>query len=505
MKKFLGFVLAAAVVLGNTPFAWADSGDEMLSMLESMKKQMTQMQQTIDQQNLRIQQLESRKVLESPQASASMQPSSASPASAMTENDWQKGIKDNIGDAIPWMKGTKFAGDLRLRMENFSYYDKNNDAGSTGTAADRARNRFRVRLRWGFEKDFADDWKVGFRLATGTPSTTSGVATDNTSPNVTLGNPGYFTFKNVYIDRAFAIYEPNGLKDYGALKGVKMGAGKFENPFYRYSTPIVWDGDVTPEGIYEQANFSLYNSEENKLNAQATLGQFIVNENTGISADASLLGYQGALTFSTLNFGTDKPVDFTGAVSFYDYTNWSQTILAAGNTTATSYLRTNSIVADDFRVLDLYPEIVFYTHKMPVTLWYNYIENLANVGTTDVVRSNGDNIHDMDTAWGLGFKIGKAKAKGSWELAYGYYSIGANAAVAAFSDSDFGGPGGQGYTNRQGHKFGLGYQLTENMTINWTAYIVRPLNPFNGNATLGIQNSTNESVFRSQLDAVYKF
>ena len=111
-------------------------------------------------------------------------------------------------------------------------------------------------------------------------------------------------------------------------------------------------------------------------------------------------------------------------------------------------------------------------------------------------------IHDADTAWGLGFKLGKMKKKGDMEMFYGYYEIGANAVVAAFNDGDFGGPGGVGHTNRQGHKFGLGYQLTDAITVNWTGYVVTPLNP---NPATVVANSINETVFRSQADLVYKF
>ncbi len=491
MKKTVWMMVVT--LLAQAPFCYADDSS-LMAALDGLKNQMAQMQRTIDQQNLRIQQLESRKVLETAQPSVSVPAPTAT--TTMSDADFQKSLKDNIGEAIPWMKGAKFGGDFRLRYEAFDYFDKNNDAGSTGTSADRDRNRFRIRLRWGFEKDFADDWKVGFRLATGS-------TTDPNSTNQTLGNSGYFNTKSFNIERAYATYEPNGLKDYGAVKGVKVSAGKFENPFMRYATPIVWDSDVTPEGIYEQANFSLVSAEENKLNFQATAGQFVVNENAGVDTDANLFGYQGALTWSTYNFGSDKPVDIVGALSYYDYTNWYNTV--KNNTASTSYLRTNSIVADDFRVLDFYPEISFQTGSLPVTLWGNYVNNLANVGTEDIAQSGDNDIHDTDTAWGLGLKLGKAKKKGSWEASYGYYVIGANAVVAAFNDSDFGGPGTNGFTNRIGHKLGIGYHLTDNAVLNWTGYIVRPLNPFNGNAVLGLQNATNEDVFRSQFDVVYKF
>ena len=497
-RRFTLTLLAVLLFMGASPVVFADTSDQLVSALDGVKQQLAKMQQTIDQQNLRIQQLESNKVLEVPQANAPIQPSAA--ASSMSEADWQKGIKDNIGEAIPWLKGAKYGGDFRLRMENFEYYDKNNDAGSTGTAADRTRNRFRIRLRWGFEKDYGDDWKVGFRLATGQPSSTSGIATDNTSPNQTLGNPGYFVFKNIWIDRAYANYSPNGLKDYGIIKGVTIGAGKFENPFLRYSTPMVWDADVTPEGAYEKANLQFVSTEDTKVNFYATSGQFIVNENTGVNTDGEMYGYQGALNVSIYGFHTDMPVGITGAVSYYDYPGWSQTI--ASNTAGVSFLRTNTIVADNFRVLDIYPEVQFYVDRTPVTLWYDYAKNLGNVGTEDIAQSLENDIHDKDTAWGFGVKAGNPKKKGDWGFSYGYYVIGANSVVAAFNDSDFGGPGQVGATNRQGHKFGVAYKLTDNIEVDWTGYVVRPLNP---NPSSILASSTNESVFRSQADLVYKF
>jgi len=176
------------------------------------------------------------------------------------------------------------------------------------------------------------------------------------------------------------------------------------------------------------------------------------------------------------------------------------------NNTSTSFLRTNTLAADAFRVIDIYPEVVFYVDRKPITLWYNYVNNLANEGTDNAALSSGNDIHDQNEAWGLGLKIGKAKKKGDWEMFYGYYEIGANAVPAAFNDSDFGGSGGVGHTNRQGHKFGIGYQLTDALVINWTGYVVDALDPNTGNTGgTPVASSLNERVFRSQLDAVYKF
>ena len=473
--RVLSVALLGAFIFQVSP-AFADSSAEMMSMLKSLQQQIANMQTTIDSQNKRIQQLE-----------------------GPNTDDAKKIVRDSVAAAMPWTKGVKYGGDFRVRYESFTYYNKNDDAGSTGLAADRTRNRFRIRLRWGMEKDLGEDWKVGFRIDTGN-------TTDPTSTWQTIGNSGYFVFKNVVFDRAYATYEPSALKDKGPLKDVKIGLGKFENPFFRYSTPMVWDSDVTPEGIYERANLSLINTDSDKLNAQATTGQFIVNENTSLDSDANIFAYQGALSWSTKIFNTDKPVEIATAVSFYDYTNWFRTVLASGNTVATSYIRTNSIVADDFRVLDIYPEVNFYVNQTPVMLWYDYALNTANVGTADAAQSLGNDIHDSDQGWGVGGKIGSAKKKGDWETFYSYYEIGANSVVAAFNDADLGGPGQLGYTNRKGHRAGTTYNLTDNVALSFNVLFFQPLNPFSGgSATTGLQNASNESVFRTQLDLNYKF
>ena len=105
-KRFTFTLLAILLFMGASPVVFADTPDGVLSALEGLKQQMAKMQQTIDEQNFRIQQLESRKVLEPPQPSVPVQPAPAT----MSEADWQKGIKENIGEAIPWLKGAKYGG-----------------------------------------------------------------------------------------------------------------------------------------------------------------------------------------------------------------------------------------------------------------------------------------------------------------------------------------------------------------------------------------------------------
>jgi hypothetical protein len=270
---------------------------------------------------------------------------------------------------------------------------------------------------------------------------------------------------------------------------------------------------VTPEGAYEKMDLQVVSTEDTKVNLFGTMAQTVINDKQiqwktvsggvfSANTNADMFGYQEALNVSTYAFGTELPVDLTGAISYYDYTNWNGTV--SNNTlndgvTATDYLRTNTHNVDNFRVLDIYPELVFYTGRTPITLWYDYAKNLGD-HTSDNPNAAGAFIHDADSGWGVGGKIGKAVKKGQWETYVSYFEVGANAVPAAFNDSDFGGPGTKGYTNRKGYKFGIGYNLTDSLQLYWTGYVVRPLD-----VTLLDAFSTNETVFRSQLDAVYKF
>src|SRR3989338_4610145 len=116
---------------------------------------------------------------------------------ALSEDDQH--IQEVVNDTYPWMKGLKLGGDLRLRMENFA---NPNASGRTD------RNRFRMRLRYGAEKNLGDDWKVAFRLATGARDTTQasgttndtsiGLSDDPTSTNQTFTDK--FNLKDIFVE-----------------------------------------------------------------------------------------------------------------------------------------------------------------------------------------------------------------------------------------------------------------------------------------------------------------
>ncbi|MFP6906491.1 MAG: putative porin, partial [Verrucomicrobiota bacterium] len=111
------------------------------------------------------------------------------------------------------------SGDLRVRGEHIDQ-----DARDE-------RDRLRIRGRIKMDADLNDNAQVGLRLATG-----SG---DPVSRNQSLD--GSFSLKNFGLDQAFIDWTPGG----GSLT---FTGGKMVNPMVIVKD-LVWDGDVTPEGI----------------------------------------------------------------------------------------------------------------------------------------------------------------------------------------------------------------------------------------------------------------
>ncbi len=364
--------------------------------------------------------------------------------------------------ALPaWADGLKMGGDLRLRYEGI------NKAGE----ATRDRNRFRFRLRYGIEKQLNQDFAVGFRLATGT-------ATDPTTPNQTF--TGDFTPKNIFIDRAYVKYQPGFLKEEAPhLKFAEIGAGKVANPFFDASGGVLWDGDVNPEGAYENFETTFY---EGRFRPFVILGQFLINENATLK-DAELFAYQAGYRME-LSADPKKPVTWTSAAGYYDYSDVanssnftvSGTSLAGGNTT----LGSTDLAAGDFNILSIYQDLKFNLASLPVKLFGEYDHNLAD-------RTFDPN--NRNQAYQYGLALGNAKGKGDWQVNWYYAYIEPNAVVGAFAESDF----GDGHANQMGNNLETYYMLTDFLKLRFKASFT--------NNVLG----TDEETRRFQTDLEWKF
>lgn len=455
-----------------SPVVWADTDPLALltQKVELMQKEMNEMRGIIKVQEEKIRELEIKGPSERPQS--------------MTDEEFDQRLSTALGGSSKWLKDLKFGGDLRLRYEGFQQ-----TSGHPSETDD--RNRFRFRLRYGFEKKLSDEWKVGFSMNSGEQS--AGTNVDPTATNISFDH--LFSFKDIFIEKAYATYTP-GWARRGPVEKLELTGGKAANPFETGSSEIVWDRDVRPEGVYERFNFNLLKTEGLDLKAYALAGQYVLDEDATTGGDSNLFAFQMGVNPVLQTPFLEKPVDILQAVSFYDFDKYAAnnnfligtTSLARGNPNVSG--ATNELDARDFKIIESYSELALYPNGFPTRIFFDTAVNPAS----RPIGSQGGTVLHQDFAWALGTKLGNLSKKGDWELKYDYRYIGANAVVGAFNDSDF----GLGSSGKQGHVFKLGYQLAENVTLSGAAMFVDNLN----GGTAGIRD---EQQRRFQLDLAWKF
>ena len=311
------------------------------------------------------------------------------------------------------------------------------------------RERHRLRLRLNLSWKINDELSIISQLST----------TENNDPistNQTL--TGGFNKKNIYIDMLYADYHP--LK----LTGLNVYAGKMKNPFYTPGkTQLIWDGDLTPEGLAATYTKRLGDT---PWELSAAGGYFLITENSR-DYDSQMLGLQGSAKYLFNDEGTASAM--VGA-SFYDYINAEgyRTFVANdnnfGNSLMLYFLAGTSaeplgFYADEYRLAELFGEITVPVANIPLTLFGDYVVNTA-------AEDRYFDTDKGDTGWSLGVALGKCVAPKSWALRYEYRDVARDAVVGAFSDSDFGGGG----TNASGHILGAEYMLMTNVKLGATYF-----------------------------------
>lgn len=312
--------------------------------------------------------------------------------------------------------GLDLSGDLRLREEfNFSDAD----------ARDRTRTVLRARVRATYKLN--DRLSVGGQLATGDPD-------DPNSTDVTLGN--FADDLDLSLDQAWLRYQADRLT---------VWAGKFPLPFVR--TDMVWDGDVSPQGV--AATYGLPIGGTAKLDARALY--FVVDE-ASAGADSDMIGVQAVLS---TRIAADLKLTLAGA--YYRYGLNSVAGADAGD------FRSNMIAGgrylSDFRLLNGTATLAWsgLGARWPVTLTGDYIHNSGAAVSAD----SGFNIE-------LG--AGRTAARGDWRVVYNYSEVGVDAVFAAFSHDNL-----NIATNYRLHGLGVDYVPADNVVLGATFYHYRPL------------------------------
>lgn len=438
-RNVLGKLVLIMLVLVMTVSqnAKADEISDLKRQLAEQQQMLLKMQQRLDQ--LEIQQTEAAK-------QAPLSPADQKQMELMIAKMFEENKSDFV--APDWVNNIKPFGDFRYRHESID---------DTDTGADK-RNRNRIRARLGFKAEINDEWNAIFRIATGSSDSP-------TSTNQTLGDSGSdsFSSKDIWLDWAYADWHPASMPE------LNVYFGKMKNPFYNVGkNQLIWDGDVSPEGIAARKVIKLNDSTE----AVFTGAGYWLAERSG-DADASFWGLQGYLKHKF-----DNGNNLICGLTYYDLGNVDDTTLSGVGLNGNSSNGSGGYMYD-FDIIEGFAEYGFKLNEMPLAVFGNYVENTA--------APSGRN-----SGYLIGARLNKAKKPGSWQFTYNYRDLQSDAVFAGLTDSDFilGGTGGRG------HKLGYKYQLAKNVQAALTYFIAERDNR---------SGSGNQDVKLLQADLIFKF
>lgn len=374
--------------------------------------------------------------------------------------------------AMPdWITSYKLYGDFRGRF----------DERTTENPAQEDNIRLRYRLRAGLIVNMKDNLSVNFRLGTAdAPGTLGGNPLSN---NSTLQGNG--TKKFIYVDAAYGKWTPVNDGTW-MLSGM---IGKMDQPFQE--TPMVFDPDYTPEGGAIQTSYKL-----NDWNTFALTGAGFVLAYSGSSAQNMAFLY-GAQAMWNANW-TDRISTMLG-VAAYDIVNRDMLTTASagagnkGNTVNAAgdpVYSMNPIVVDASVTYKL-DSFLLYPGKFPIKLFAEYMNNPGAPGSGPGRPSGNQGYYG-------GIMFGQAAKKGTWDLAYRYEAVDANAWWSQIVDDDNAvyTAGFSGGTNIRGHKFSADYALTDSLLFSFTCYI---------NSQIGNTAGTPADAIHAMADLMWKF
>ena len=332
-----------------------------------------------------------------------------------------------------WVDSISVKGDVRLRYEGID------------EDGEEERNRGRFRARLGLTADVNDNVKAVLQFATGGDNPVS------TNQSFDDG----FSRKDIGLDLAYL--------DWTINQNTHLFGGKMKNPFHRAGGhALIFDSDLNPEGVaiqYQSGGFF------------GTGGLLFVEERSSAD-DSLLLALQGGYEFA-LNDGAK----LTAGVSYYNYTETVGNEPFWNGKPKGNSADTNGNLIYDYKQLEVFVEYATTLVDMPFSLFVDYVQNSdPDIGDTGVA---------------FGAAIGKAGDPGTWQASLAWQDLEADAVIATFTDSDFGGGG----TDASGFVLKGKYALADNWALGGTLF----LNEMD--ASIGNKHDYT----RLQLDLEFKF
>jgi hypothetical protein len=387
--------------------------------------------------------------------------------------------KWGVPGALPdWLSRISWSGDIRVRGEgdvfasgnlpnSYLNYNAVNAAGGIARAGVGAflnttidRYYLLARLRLNMDAQLGQGWSVGARLTTGT-------LTNPDSTNQVLGR--YGARYQTDLDEAFLRWTGS----FSHRQDLTVSAGKFNNPFV--STDLVWDTDVTFEGVAGNYKVPFGHDANRPHYVFATLGAFPVQEIDIASSDKWL--YAGQVG---IGFGNPGATGVRLGVAYYDYTNLvgrrnplddpnlydytAPSYVQKGNTmfnirNSTDPTAALYALASNYRQLDaLVMGDWLFTNGHRLGYYFDYVKNLG-YDSAAVAARVGSSVPAKVTGYQTEVSYGSNVLDhgGAWRAFIGYRYLERDAVLDAFTDQDF----HLGGTDAKGYFIGGDYSLTE--------------------------------------------
>jgi hypothetical protein len=366
-----------------------------------------------------------------------------------------------------WVRGMRFDGDLRTRLQSDNFDPANASAISiTETNRTRAltlanttqdRQRLRVRARLGLSISADDNWSGNLRLTTGS-------STDPVSSNQTLGNYGNrFTTS---FDRASVRYR-NG-SSFNAV------AGRFGNPWF--GTDLVWANDLGFDGVAAQWTPTVGNWGR----AFFTAAAMPVQEVELSSADKWLYGVQAGMEWPGRGLVSGRV-----GLAYYHYNKLLGQANSAGSSlkdfTAPAFAQKGNTyfnissdptrpllaLASDYRLVNLTGSIDILTIGWKhLVLTGDYVQNIG-FKRSQVSARAGTDVTPEVKGYLLRASLGDEDLNAAyrWQVFMAYKHVERDAVLDAFTDSDLRGGG----TDTKGYTLGASMGMGKNtaITLRW--------------------------------------
>lgn len=349
---------------------------------------------------------------------------------------------------LAWAAKTQFKGDVRFRQETVQ-----ND----GVPNNKDQNRQRIRARLGAYSEINPQVDTGIRIATGNND-------DPRSTNQSLDN--YFDKKQIWLDQGYVDYHPD------AIKNLHIVGGKMPQQWVSMGD-IIWDSDISPEGLSLSYKYPLSGSTE----LFGSAGHYTLKDNVdgdGVQFKHDLRLYAGQLG---ARFAITDNLKMTLGGSVYGYDNDDDITPVAGVIPGQLAINGNS-PNEQFKLYEGFGQLDIGGLAVPLSLYGQYV-------------NNKDASNDQDTGWLTGVKT---KVYG-FAIDYNYRDVQRNSVVGAFTDSDF----ANGFTGSRGSKLKVSYELDKNFALGATYFMAT------SDQTNASINKKDSDINTLQLDAEAKF